>query len=360
MVEGYGQLATGAGVDFHLVMWIVFGAIIAIVLALDLFVLHKDPHAVSVRESMVWSCIWIAIALAFGAALWPLGEHGFGPALAQQYLAGYVIELALSVDNLFVFAVIFAALGIKREHQHKLLFWGVFGALVLRALFIFTGVALIERFHWLMYIFGGLLIFTGIKLLFTGDKEVDPKKSLIVRAASKVFPVKPEIGGPTFFVRENGKRFVTMLFVGLILVEFTDVIFAIDSIPAVLAVAVDPATGKADPLVVYSSNAFAIMGLRSLYFSLAGIIAAFRFLKYGLAIILCFVGVKMVGGLGIPAFAVGSLQIPQLMPAFKLPIALSLGIIGGVLAVTILLSLVIPRKVELPPKEKKLEEPAAE
>lgn len=340
--------------DLHTIMWLVFGVIIATVLALDLFVLHKKPHAVSLREAMTWSTVWILIALAFGGVVWMLPEKtvenpdGFGPVIAQRYLAGYVIELALSVDNLFVFAVIFTALGIKREHQHKLLFWGVFGALVLRAIFIFAGVELIERFHWLMYIFGGILIFTGIKLLFQGDKEMDPKKSLIIRATSKIFPVKADIGGPNFWVKIDGKWYATMLFVGLILVEATDVVFAIDSIPAVLTVAIDPETKQADPLVVYASNAFAIMGLRSLYFALAGIMAAFRFLKYGLAVILCFVGVKMVGMLGIPQIGIDP---------FKVPIQWSLATIGGVLAVTIVLSLAIRKKVELPGEIKVEPEP---
>lgn len=335
--------------DTHAIMWVVFGAIIATVLALDLFVLHKKPHAVTLREAMTWSSVWIAIALAFGGVVWLLpaqnasGAAGFGPEVAQRYLAGYVIELALSVDNLFVFAVIFAALSIRREHQHKLLFWGVFGALVLRAVFIFAGVELIARFHWLMYVFGGILIVTGIKLLFQGEKEMDPKKSIIIRATSKLLPVKPEIGGPSFWVKVDGKWFATMLFVGLVMVEVTDVVFAIDSIPAVLTVAIDPVTRKADPLVVYASNAFAIMGLRSLYFALAGIMAAFRFLKYGLAVILSFVGAKMIGMLGIPLVG---------LPEFKVPIGVSLGVIGGVLAVTILLSLAIRRKVEPIPEIK--------
>ncbi|MBE7492997.1 MAG: TerC family protein [Planctomycetes bacterium] len=348
--------------DAHTVMWIVFGVIIATVLALDLFVLHKKPHAVSLREAMLWSGAWITIALIYGGVVWLLpaesggSASGLGPVVAQRYLAGYVIELALSVDNLFVFAVIFAALGIKREYQHKLLFWGVFGALVLRALFIFAGVELIARFHWLMYIFGGILVFTGIKLLFQGDKELDPKKSLVIRAASRVLPVKPEIGGPSFWVKIDGRWYATMLFVGLILVEFTDVVFAIDSIPAVLTVAIDPETKKADPLVVYASNAFAIMGLRSLYFALAGIMAAFRFLKYGLAVILTFVGIKMIGMLGIP---------PAGIEPFKVPIHWSLAFIGGVLAVTIVLSLAIRKKVELPaeikvePLPQPAEKPAA-
>jgi tellurite resistance protein TerC len=321
--------------DYHLIMWIALGVIVATVLMLDLFVLHKKPHTVGLRESMVWSGIWIALAMGYGGALWLLGDHGFGPTLAKQYLAGYVIELALSVDNLFVFAVIFAALAIKREHQHKLLFWGVFGALVLRAIFIFAGVAIIEMFAWTMYIFGGILIISALKLLFQGEKEIDPNKSLVIRAVKRVFPVRPDIGGPTFWVTIDGKRYATMLFVGLFLVEVTDVIFAIDSIPAVLAVAVDPVTKKADPLVVYASNAFAIMGLRSLYFALAGIMAAFRFLKYGLAIILAFVGCKMVMAQGIPGVFEG----------FHLPIEVSLGVIGGVLAVCVIASLLIPRKV---------------
>ncbi len=329
----------------HGFMWGLFGVVIVTVLVLDLFVLHKKPHAVTLRESMIWSAAWIAIALGFGGLIALLGDYGFGPARAQQYLAGYVIELALSVDNLFVFAVIFSALGIRREHQHKLLFWGVLGALALRAVFIFAGVVLIEQFHWLMYVFGGLLIFTGIKLLFQGESQLDPKKSLIVRAVGKLLPVKADVGGPAFWVRENGKRFATMLFVGLILVEITDVVFALDSIPAVLAIALDPQTGKADPLVVYASNAFAIMGLRSLYFALAGIMAAFRFLKYGLAVVLCFVGVKMVGALGLPAFTLGSWQVPQLMAAFKVPIGVSLAIIGGVLGGTMGVSLLFRRKV---------------
>jgi tellurite resistance protein TerC len=336
--------------DYHLLMWIVFGAIIAIVLALDLFVLHKKPHAVSLRESMMWSGIWIAIALAYGGALWLMGDYGFGPTLAKQYLAGYVIELALSVDNLFVFAVIFAALSVKREHQHKLLFWGVFGALVLRAIFIFAGVAIIEMFAWTMYIFGGILILSAVKLLIQGEKEIDPNKSLIIRAVKKVFPVRPDISGPTFWVTVDGKRYATMLFVGLILVEVTDVIFAIDSIPAVLAVAVDPVTGKADTLVVYASNAFAIMGLRSLYFALAGIMAAFRFLKYGLVAILAFVGAKMIIGQGIPG----------VFPKYHMPIEASLGVIGGVLALCVVLSLVIPRKAVVKHEETLVPNPPEE
>lgn len=315
--------------DFHLVMWIVFGAIIAIVLALDLFVLHKDPHAVKIREALIWSGVWITLSLSFGGALALLGDHGFGPDLALRFTAGYVIEWALSVDNLFVFAVIFAALKIPREYQHKLLFWGVFGALILRAVFIFAGITLIEMFDWMLYIFGAILIVSALKLLFEGDEEKHPEKGIVVRTISRILPIKATNVGPNFTVKEDGKRWFTMLFIGLILVEITDVIFALDSVPAVISVAMDPVTREVDLFIVYTSNAFAILGLRSLYFALAGIMAAFRFLKYGLAVILIFVGVKML-----------------VINFWHPPIWLSLGVIGGVLAVCIILSLAIPLKIE--------------
>ncbi|MBK8205584.1 MAG: TerC family protein [Planctomycetes bacterium] len=320
----------GVVLDAHTIMWLVFGAIIVIVLALDLFVLHKDPHAVKIREALIWSGVWIALSLSFGGTLALLGNHGFGPDLALRFLAGYVIEWALSVDNLFVFAIIFTALKIPREYQHKLLFWGVFGALMLRAVFIFAGVALIELFDWVLYIFGGILILSALKLMFQGEKESHPEKGIVVRMLSKVLPLKPLNVGPNFTVKEDGKRWFTMLFVGLVLVEITDVIFALDSVPAVISVAMDPETREIDPFIVYTSNAFAILGLRSLYFALAGIMAAFRFLKYGLAVILAFVGVKMC-----------------LIEFWHAPIWLSLSVIGGVLVTCVALSLLIPRKVEV-------------
>ena len=264
--------------DFHLIMWIVFGAVIAIVLAIDLFVAHKDPHTVKIREALIWSGIWIALACAFGGVLALMGDQGFGPDLALRYFAGYVIEKALSVDNLFVFAVIFAALKIPREYQHKLLFWGVFGALILRAVFIFAGVALIEMFDWMLYIFGAILILSALKLLFQGEKEPEPEKGIVVRTLSRLLPIKATNHGPDFMIREDGKRYFTMMFIGLVLVEVTDVIFALDSVPAVISVAMDPETREVDTFIVYTSNAFAILGLRSLYFALAGIMAAFRFL----------------------------------------------------------------------------------
>ncbi|MBZ0136680.1 MAG: TerC family protein [Planctomycetes bacterium] len=337
-------------------MWIVFGAIIAVVLALDLFVLHKDPHAVKIREALIWSGIWVTLSLAFGGALALLGDHGFGPDLALRFVAGYVIEWALSVDNLFVFAVIFAALKIPREYQHKLLFWGVFGALILRAVFIFAGITLIETFDWMLYIFGAILIFSALKMLFSNEEESAPEKGIVVRLASKLLPLRPLNVGPNFTVREDGKRYFTMLFIGLILVEVTDVIFALDSVPAVISVAMDPETREVDTFIVYTSNAFAILGLRSLYFALAGIMAAFRFLKYGLSIILIFVGVKMILTMGVPEFSVGGTTIH--VPPFHMPIAVSLSVIGGVLALCVVLSLAIPRKVEK--QEEKLLEGSAD
>lgn len=317
--------------DFHLVMWLVFGAVIAIVLAIDLFVAHKDPHAIRIREALIWSGVWIALACAFGGALALMGEQGFGTDVALRYFAGYVIEKALSVDNLFVFAVIFAALKIPREFQHKLLFWGVFGALILRAVFVFAGVALVEKFEWMLYIFGAILIISALKLLFQGEKEPEPEKGIVVRTLARILPIKATNFGPNFMVKEDGKRFFTMLFIGLILVEVTDVIFALDSVPAVIAVAMDPETREVDSFIVYTSNAFAILGLRSLYFALAGIMAAFRFLKYGLSIILIFVGVKMM-----------------VIEFWHAPIWLSLSVIGGVLLVCVVLSLAFPAKVEKP------------
>ena len=330
--------------DFHLVMWVVFGVSIATVLAIDLFVAHKDPHTVRIREALIWSGIWIALACVFGGALAVMGEQGFGTEIALRYFAGYVIEKALSVDNLFVFAVIFAALKIPREYQHKLLFWGVFGALVLRAIFIFAGITLIEMFDWMLYIFGAILIFSALKMLFQNEDEVEPEKGLVVRLASKLLPLKPLNVGPNFTVRENGKRFFTMLFIGLILVEITDVIFALDSVPAVISVAMDPETHEVDLFIVYTSNAFAILGLRSLYFALAGIMAAFRFLKYGLSIILIFVGIKMILVMGIPEFSIAGTTI-HLRP-FHMPISVSLGVIGGLLLLCVVLSLAIPMRIE--------------
>jgi tellurite resistance protein TerC len=325
-------------------MWGVFAVIVLGVLAIDLFVLHRDPHAVRVREALIWSGVWITLSLCFGLALALMGDYGFGTERSLQFLGGYVIELALSVDNLFVFAIIFAALRIPREFQHKLLFWGVFGALVLRGVFVFAGVALIAAFEPVLYVFGAILVITAIRMLFHADKDRHPENGLIVRTLSRVLPLKPANVGPTFTVREEGKLYFTMLFVGLVLVEITDVIFAVDSVPAVLSIAMDPVTKQADPFIVYTSNAFAILGLRSLYFALAGIMAAFRFLKYGLSVILIFVGVKMMATLGLPEFTIPGVDWTIYVPPFHMPIAASLGVIGGVLAVCIALSLAIPRR----------------
>ncbi len=324
--------------DFHVVMWVVFVGLVIGLLAFDLFVVHRNPHTVKLREALLWSGMWIALSLAFAGCLALMGEQGFGTESSLRFLAAYVIEKALSVDNLFVFAVIFAAFKIPREFQHKLLFWGVLGALVLRAVFIFAGVALIEWFEPILYLFGAILIFTAVRLLLYGDKEKHPEKGLTVRALKKILPLKADNVGPNFIVRENGRRFFTMMFVALIAVEITDVIFAVDSVPAALSVAMDPETRKADPFIVYTSNAFAILGLRSLYFALAGIMAAFRYLKYGLSVILVFVGVKMM-----------------VFEFWHAPIWLSLSVIGGVLAVCVGLSLAMPLKV--PRTEARLLEP---
>lgn len=327
----------------QIVMWSVFAVIMVTVLTLDLFVLHRKPHEVKIREALLWSSVWITLSLLFGGSLALLGDWGYGPETSMRFLAGYTIELALSVDNLFVFVLVFAALKIPRIYQHKLLFWGIFGALLMRGIFVFVGIALVEQFQWLLVVLGGVLIASAVKLLLTGEKEINAEKTLTYRVFSKLFPLKADNVGPNFWVKVDGKRFATMMFVGLILVEITDLIFAIDSVPAVLSVAMvtDPATGEktADPFIVYTSNAFAILGLRSLYFALAGIMGMFRFLKYGLCVILVFVGVKMI----------------MIYWDIHVPIAISLGTIAGVLATCVILSLVFKPKIEKAPE--KLVEP---
>lgn len=304
--------------------WIVFNAFVLVMLALDLGVFHRKSHTVKVKEALIWSAVWVSLALLFNAGVW----HYKGKELALQFLAGYVIEKALSVDNLFVFLVLFSFFKVKPDYQHKVLFWGIIGALVMRAVMIAVGAALIARFHWVMYIFGGFLVLTGIKLAFSKEDHKDVGDNLVVRLFRKLFPVTPDYHEARFFVKENGRTLATPLFLVLLTVEFTDLVFALDSIPAIFAV-------SKDTFIVYTSNVFAILGLRSLYFALAGCMGLFVYLKFGLALILAFVGVKML--------------IAEL---YKIPIALSLGIILGILAVSIYASL------KWPPRPKKEEAPA--
>ena len=316
----------------HPGFWIGFNVFIVVMLALDLWVFHRKAHEVKLREALVLSVFWIALALVFGAGVYFTPQFGLGPEMAQRYFLGYVIEKALSIDNLFVFAIIFAAFKVPRSYEHKLLFYGVVGALIMRAIFIFVGVALLERFHFLIYVFGAFLVITGAKLLLERNKEPHPERNFFFRMIKGVLPLSSDFDGDKFTTRRAGKLFFTPLFLVLLLIEFTDLVFALDSIPAVMAVAQDE-NGNVDPFIVYTSNVFAILGMRSLYFALAGILGMFRFLKPALAFILAFIGTKML-----------------IMDVYKMPIEIALGVVLGVLALAVILSLLIPgKKPELPP-----------
>ncbi|MHC1702606.1 MAG: TerC family protein [Tenuifilaceae bacterium] len=298
--------------------WIGFIVFVLLMLALDLYVFNRKAHEIKIKESLIWSAMWIGLALLFnyGVYIW-LGEEK-----AMEFLAAYVVEKSLSVDNLFVFIMIFGYFQVKPRYQHKILFWGILGALVLRAIFIVVGIALISLFHWIIYVFGVFLIYTGIHILFEKDKKIEPDKNILVRLFKKFMPVIGDSDTERFFIRVNKKYYATPIFIALIMIEFSDLIFAVDSIPAVLAI-------SNDTFIVYTSNVFAILGLRSLYFALAGIVNYFRFLKFGLSAILMFVGIKMC----ISGF-------------YKLPVVASLLIILGFLMLSIFASLIIPVKEE--------------
>jgi TerC family integral membrane protein len=291
-------------------LWLGFIALVLGMLALDLGVFHRKAHEVSLREAVIWSGVWIGLAGVFAllVSIW------FGPERALEFTTGYLIEKALAVDNIFVFVVIFATFGIPPAYQHRVLFWGVVGALVMRAAFIFAGGAFLQKFHWAMYVFGALLIGTGVKLLLQRNQEPHPERNPVVRAFQRIFPVTPEQHGPRFTVVQDGKRFATPLLVALLTVEITDVVFAVDSIPAIFAV-------TDDPFIVFTSNIFAILGLRSLYFLLAGVVTKFRYLKLGLSLVLVFVGTKMV-----------------LADLYKMPVLASLAVIALILGASILAS----------------------
>ena len=300
-------------------LWLAFNGFVLIMLALDLGVFHRKSHVVKVKEAMVWTVVWIVLSFLFagGIYLW----SGTEPAL--QFVAGYLIEKSLSVDNLFVFLVVFSYFKVPTVYQHKVLFWGILGALVMRAGLIAVGAALISRFHWTMYVFGGFLFLTGIKLALQKDDGLHPERNPVVRLFRKIWPVSDDYSGGRFFVKkEDGRRWATPLFIVLLTVEFTDLVFALDSIPAIFAV-------TPDPFIVYTSNVFAILGLRSLYFALAGMMGRFRYLKYGLAAILAFVGVKML-----------------LADVAKVPIGISLAAVGFILLVSIAASLIRPAPEE--------------
>ena len=299
--------------------WLAFMAIIGFMLVLDLGVFHRKSHEVKIKEALIWTAVWISLALIFNYGIYIF----MGKEKAVEFLTGYVIEKSLSIDNLFVFIMLFTYFNVDTKYQHKVLFWGILGALIMRAIFIFAGVALISKFHWIIYIFGAFLIFTGIKMVFHNDQKIEPDKNPLVRLFKKFFPVTDKMHDGKFFVKINARTFATPLFVVLLIVEFTDLIFAVDSIPAVLAI-------TNDTFIIFTSNVFAILGLRALYFALAGITKYFHYLKYGLSAILVFVGVKMT-----------------IVDLYKIPITYSLLVITGILILSVLLSISFPKKTDL-------------
>jgi tellurite resistance protein TerC len=311
-------------------MWLGFAALMIIVLALDLGVLNRKAHRVTTQEAASWTAVWVSLALIFAGVVW----YFYGFAKATEFMTGYLIEESLSVDNLFVFVLVFRHFKVEDKYQHRILFWGVIGAVIMRAIFIFAGVALINQFHWIIYIFGGFLIYTGVKLFFEKSHEEDNEEmaeGFAVKLVKRFFAISKNYDGDKFFTIENGKKMATPLFLVLVVIEITDLIFAVDSIPAVLAV-------SNDSFIVFTSNIFAIMGLRSLYFLLADIVDRFVYLKTGLAFILTFVGVKMI----LP-------ELSRLIfgKEWKIPSPVSLAVIAGILAISIIASLA------LAPKEKR-------
>lgn len=298
------------------VLWVAFNLFIVVLLALDLGLVNRKAHAVGYKEAAIWSAIWVGMALAFNALVW-LAQ---GSIVATQFFTAYLIEKSLSVDNIFVFVLIFSAFAVPATYQHRVLFWGVLGALVLRGLLIIVGATLIAQLHWVLYLFGAFLILTGIRMaLQREEREIHPQRNPLVRLARRVFPVTPGYEGARFFVRRAGQTWITPLLIVLLVVESSDLIFALDSIPAVLAI-------STDPFIVYTSNVFAILGLRSLYFLLAGSVASFACLKYGLAAVLVLVGVKML-----------------IADIYHIPIAVSLALVALFLALSVAASLLWPK-----------------
>jgi len=301
-------------------LWAGFNLFVLAMLALDLGVFHRKAHTVSIREATVWSAIWVALALVFNLGVW----YFRGPDAGVQFLTGYLIEKSLSVDNIFVFALLFGYFAVPALQQHRVLFWGILGALVMRAVFILAGAALLDAFHWIIYVFGGFLVITGLKMALVRETGLQPEKNPVLRLVRRLIPVTSDYREGHFFVREQGRWWATPLFLVLVLVETTDLVFAVDSIPAIFAV-------TSDPFIVYTSNIFAILGLRSLYFLLAGVMQKFIYLKLGLSAILVFVGVKMT-----------------ISDLYKIPSSVSLLVIATLLAVAIGASLWKTRGQEAP------------
>lgn len=330
-------------------IWGAFLGFVAIVMALDLGVFHKSAHEVKTKEALKWSAVWMSLAVIFSVIVFtqwhvinPTSKYSSTDA-GIAFISGYLVEWALSVDNLFVFLLVFGYFQIPAKHQHRVLFWGILGALIFRALFIATGSVLLDKFHWTMILFGAFLVFTGIKMLSSHGKQMDPSKNPFVNLVQKFVPITKEFHGQRFFTRIDKKLWATPLFLALIMIEFTDIIFAIDSVPAIFAI-------TNEPFIVFTSNVFAILGLRSLYFALAGLMQMFTYLHYGLSAILMFVGSKMLYGF----------LEKDVWPSLpSIPVWLSLPVIIGTLGISIIASLRLHKDAPIQ-KPHNVEEPVPE
>lgn len=313
--------------DITLWAWIGFHAIVFLVLALDLGVFHRRSHKVSIREAGLWTLVWITLSLVFNGIIWLWR----GPEDGLNFLTGYLVEYSLSVDNIFVFVLLFSYFRVPAQYQHRVLFWGILGALIMRGMMILLGSALVEQFEGILYLFGAFLLVTGVRLIFQDDEpEVDPQRNLLVRLARRLLPITPDMRGDRFFVREADRFSATPLFLVLLIVESTDLLFAVDSIPAIFGI-------THDPFIVYTSNICAILGLRSLYFLLAGVMESFYYLRFGLAIILSFIGVKMLTPL-VTGWLLGGHGV-------HIPTTISLGVIVVTLLVSVVASLIRSRRL---------------
>jgi len=306
----------------------IFIAAVLFFLALDLGVFHKEARVVRFREAMTWTAVWFVVAMSFGLFFAPLMAENWTRVHRVQFITGYILELSLSMDNVFVIALIFSYFGVPLQFQHRVLFWGILGALIMRGVMIWLGAGLINSFEWMLYVLGAFLVFTGVKMLFSDDESVEPEKNVMVKLTRRFFPVVHQFHGQKFVIRQGGRLFLTPLAIVLIMVETTDLIFAVDSIPAIFGV-------TKEPFIVFTSNVFAIMGLRSLYFVLAGAIGYFRYLKIGLSVVLCVIGLKMLLGHFI-----------------EIPTALSLGLVLGIIGLSVALSIVATRREERADKAK--------
>lgn len=302
------------------VLWGGFSLLVLGMLALDLGVFNRKSHQITLREALIWTAVWITLAMLFNLFVYSY----FDKEKALEFFTAYVVEKSLSVDNIFVMIMIFSYFNVPSNYQHKVLFWGIFGALVMRLIFIFAGIELIHKFHWLIYIFGGFLVFTGVRMVVGDDKPMDPSKNPLIKLVKKMFPMTSSFEGDKFFVRKDSKLWATPLFLVVVLIEATDLIFAVDSVPAIIAI-------SEDTFIVYTSNVFAILGLRSLYFALAGVEKYFTYLKYGLAVILAFVGVKMC-----------------IMDFYKIPVEISLIVISFLLTISMIASVLVQKRNSTP------------